>query len=312
LIRSQGPVLLTGATGFIGQRLQRKLVDDGYTIRAIVRPDSSNRQNILPECRVVEGELTDETSVARALSGTRAVIYCAGTVRGSNPADFSEANVNGVAAVLDSMGDSCPETPFLLVSSLAASKPGLSDYSNSKYLGEEIVKSKASVPWTIFRPPAVYGKGDEEMLPVFKLARKGIALRLTTDDQRISLIHADDLSAAVSSWLTSWPSCTGQTFELDDGRPGGYSWEDIVAAAGSPKFRSIRVPRVLLNTTARMNVALSAVTSRAPMLTPGKVNELTQPAWLCDNKPYTLLSGWTPSISLKQGLQMTLNYSSTH
>jgi uncharacterized protein YbjT (DUF2867 family) len=307
LIHSHGPVLLTGATGFIGQRLQRKLIDEGYAVTAIVRPGSSNRQNILPECRVVECELTDQFSIDQALAGIQAVIYCAGTVRGSKPADFATANIKGVAAVINAMGDSCPETPFLLVSSLAAGKPGLSDYSSSKFLGEEMVRTKARIPWTIFRPTAVYGEGDTEMMPVFKLARKGIALRLTKDEQRISLIHADDLCAAVSSWLKSWPACTQQTFELDDGRPGGYSWADLAVAAGSPKIHGIRIPRVLLNTAAKINVALSAVTGRPPMLTPGKVNELTQTAWLCDNKPYTLASGWIPSVSLCQGLQMTLN-----
>ena len=114
------------------------------------------------------------------------------------------------------------EIPLLLISSLAASRPQVSDYANSKHLGEQEVINHAAFPWTIFRPPAVYGPGDKEMLPVLKLARKGLVTPPGPNNQRLSLIHVDDIASAVLAWLKSWPKCDQLTYTLDDGHSGGY------------------------------------------------------------------------------------------
>jgi nucleoside-diphosphate-sugar epimerase len=93
-------------------------------------------------------------------------------VRGRTLDDFRPANIDGVRSVVDAINQAGHNTPLLLISSLAASRPHVSDYANSKHLGEQEVIAHATFPWTIFRPPAVYGPGDKEMLPILKLARK--------------------------------------------------------------------------------------------------------------------------------------------
>ena len=85
---------------------------------------------------------------------------------------------------------------MLLLSSLAASKPDVSDYANSKYLGEQLLTAATGLLWTVLRPPAVYGPGDKEMLPVLKMARRGLLAHAGPRDQRLSLIHVDDLVSA--------------------------------------------------------------------------------------------------------------------
>ncbi len=310
MTRSQEPVLLTGATGFIGRRLQALLSRQGHKVRALVRPDSPNRDSLLPQVEVIEGKLDDAQVLACAVSGISAAIYAAGSVRGRNAADFEAANVNGVGFLIDAINRSGSETPLLLISSLAASRPSLSDYSCSKLLGEECLRQRATGPWSIIRPSAVYGPGDREMLPLLKLARRGWALQLGPDGQRVNLVHADDLCAAVAAWLEHWQVCRGQTYALDDGQAGGYTWQEIIEAAGAATFRRVRVPQTLLKAIGRTNLWLSAVTrhitGNRPMLTPGKVNELTQSTWLCDNEPFTRATGWRPRISLSEGIQLTL------
>ncbi|NCF61874.1 MAG: NAD-dependent epimerase/dehydratase family protein [Gammaproteobacteria bacterium] len=300
---SRHPVLMTGASGFIGQRLQSVLLENGHGVCAIIRPFSPNISHISPGCEVVTAELSEQEKLGAACSNAEAVIYCAGTVRGRDPGDFKAANVDGIAHMVDNLNHSGSQAPFLLISSLAASRPEISDYANSKYLGEKALTTNAAFPWTIFRPPAVYGPGDREMLPILKMARRGLVTRPGPSGQRLSLLHVDDLSRAVLAWLDSWQECQGQTFTLDDGRAEGYDWRSIAESATKGRYFSLGIPRSLLAAVANINLGLSTVFSYAPMLTPGKVRELTQTDWLCDNSALNQATGWEPSIDLESGIR---------
>ena len=67
----------------------------------------------------------------------------------------------------------------------------------------------------------------------------------------------------------------------------------------------VHVPPLVLSGIARSNAALARWLGYAPMLTPGKVRELCEPEWLCNNQPLTHATGWTPSVGLARGLERT-------
>ncbi len=299
-------MLLAGATGFIGRHIQRRLLDDGQAVRALVRPGSLNRHHADPRCDIVEAGLDDVPSLARVVRDCRAVIYAAGQVRGRSLEDFLPANVDGVGNLLRAMRGQEWTPPFLLISSLAAGRPELSAYARSKSLGEDALSEHATGPWTVLRPPAVYGPGDREMRPILRMARSGWIPHPGPADQRVSLLYADDLARAVLAWLEDGTGLHGGVYAIDDGTPGGYDWHAIAAAAGHDRPRLIRVPRVVLDLVARTNQALAGLFRYAPMLTPGKVRELTEPDWLCDNTAFTAATGWRPRIDLARGLRLTL------
>jgi len=192
---------------------------------------------------------------------------------------------------------------MLLLSSLVASRPHLSDYANSKSEGEQLLHGKPELPWTIIRPSAVYGPGDKEMLPLLKMIRRGLLVQTGPREQRLSLLHVDDLVDAIISWLPASQQCLHQTYSVDDGTAGGYSWDAIGDAVSDGNYRILKLPRLLLNMIARANLAMSSLFSYMPMLTPGKVDELTELEWLCDNNDFTLASGWKPGLDLRMGAQ---------
>jgi nucleoside-diphosphate-sugar epimerase len=296
------PVLLTGATGFIGRRLQKALLADGTGVVAVVR-SASSRKASFPEGVVrLLADLDDQDRLVPAISGASAVIYCAGSVRGRRLADFRAANIDGVRSVVDAMNQAGMKIPLLLISSLAASRPAVSDYANSKYLGEQEVIEHADFPWTILRPPAVYGPGDREMLPILKLARKGLVTPPGPRDQKLSLIHVDDLASAVLAWLKSWQQCGRMVFTLDDGHVGGYDWREIAETVGPGRCRRVDIPGWMLFGAGHINLAVSRLLGYAPMLTPGKARELTQADWVCNNKALSEASGWRPKIDLQNGV----------
>jgi nucleoside-diphosphate-sugar epimerase len=246
--------------------------------------------------------LSDDSVLAPAISDASAVIYCAGSVRGRCLEDFDEANIAGVRSIVNVMNRTGGNIPLLLISSLAASRPQVSDYANSKFLGEQEVLNHARFPWSIFRPPAVYGPGDKEMLPILKLARKGLVTPTGPADQRLSLIHVDDLAAAAAAWLKSWGKCVNQVYTLDDGHAGGYDWREIAEIVSGGKYRRLNIPGWLLTGLGRINLAASRLLGYSPMLTPGKARELTQAYWLCNNTALSEATGWSPKITLEAGI----------
>lgn len=294
-------VFITGATGFIGQNLAAGLLASGHRVRVLIRPGLHHDERVPSACEQIPANLLDVQQLTRVVAESSAVIYCAGSVRGRSAADFAAANVDGVEAMTQALKNSASPPPVLLISSLAASRPQLSHYARSKYLGEQVLAANMDLPWTILRPPAVYGPGDKEMLPLLQWIRRGYTVHPGPREQRLSLLYVDDLVQAVVAWLAAPHNGVHGTFAIDDGTPGGYDWPAITTAVGERPARMVHVPRLMLNLAAGVNVVLSYVFRYAPMLTPGKVRELVQPDWLSDNHDFTLAAGWRPKVQLHEG-----------
>ncbi len=301
-------IVLTGASGFIGTHLQHELLARGHTLTALVRPGSRRRQRILSEVEICSAAFDDRTAIEQALRDCDLVIYCAGSVRGRCRDDFDPANVDGVSALGNAAVRTMAHPRLLLMSSLAATRPHLSDYAASKRAGETVVESIAGLDSVILRPPAVYGPGDREMRPLLRAIRHGLALVPGPREQRLSLLFVTDLARAVGAVVDHYPACKGHVFELDDGSEQGYSWPELIAAARTtmPVLR-VPVPRPLLAGLARLNCLLAAVFGYAPMLSPGKVRELSEPGWLCDNRAFSAATGWVPQVSLSAGVRATFS-----
>ena len=295
-------VLLTGATGFIGQHLQSRLLAESFEVVGVVRPSSSHKNALSAGTQELLCDLADSSQLIPAIQNASAVIYCAGSVRGRNLEDFRAANISGVRSIVEAMNRTGNSIPLILISSLAASRPQISDYANSKFLGEQEVLRNANFPWTIVRPPAVYGPGDKEMLPILKLARKGLVTPVGPKEQKLSLIHVSDVSSAIVACLKNPTACEGKTFSMDDGHKGGYDWDEIAQASSEGRYRRLNIPAWIIFATAHVNLALARMLGYAPILTPGKARELTQTDWVCNNTALNKATGWSPEIDLKQGV----------
>ena len=302
-------IAITGATGFIGAVLLRHLVDQGFQVRALYRPASTPSPNQADSIQWQPGDLDDIESLRALVAGVDAIVHCAGAVRGTTLEQFEETNAAGVAHLLEAAVEQ--KVPrFLLMSSLAAREPSLSSYAASKKSGEEVlVKYQDRISCDILRPPAVYGPGDREMLPLLRLIRHGIVPIVGDKDGRFSLIYVDDLVAAVSCLLRSEPATKSRCFELHDGQPDGYTWQTIVKVAtylnGKQPY-SLAIPRSLLQMIAVTNAGLARLFGYRPMLTPGKVREIFHPDWVCDNTAISEATDWQPRILFYEGMKRLL------
>ncbi len=304
---------LTGSTGFIGAALLRKLIRTGWKVRALYRNAFSRSRPATGEGAIewIRGCLEDSESLIRLVQGVEAVVHCAGVIRGATADEFRKVNVEGVERLAEAARCMPPRPRFLLMSSLAARNPHLSDYAASKHDGEDALRSAAGgMAWTALRPPAVYGPGDRETLPLVRCMQWGFSPVLGPRDARFSVLFVEDLADAVCRLLESTLG-SGVPFEIHDGQTGGYTWEALIQTVARiirKPVRQVRVPTVVMRVAARGNLRLSRAFGYAPMLTPGKVRELTHPNWVCNDAALRRATGWEPRFHLEAGMRQTLQH----
>jgi nucleoside-diphosphate-sugar epimerase len=295
---------ITGATGFVGPHLVAALARHGWTFRLLLR-----RWTPLPslpgvEAEVVWGDLADEASLKRLVAGADAVVHAAGLIKARQAIDFDRVNRDGTAR----LSALAPDIPFLLLSSLAAREPQLSPYAASKRAAEEVVVRRSG-PWLAIRAPAVYGPGDRETLPYFKMAARGFALQPDQPNARLSLIHVEDLAEALALALDR-PLLPG-VYEIDDGHPGGYRHADMAAAAaetlGRP-VRALRVGRGPMNAVARLN----SLRPGPQILSLAKVRELYHSDWTVHERRLAEATGFVARFGLAEGFRHTILWYRAH
>lgn len=305
----RGSVAVTGGSGFVGRHVVRRLLAAGWHVRALLRrPDALDDLAAAGSVSVLHGDLAGEDTLGRLVAGADAVVHCAGLVAARSTREFMAVNSEGTARLLRAVGAAGTAPRFVLVSSLAAREPQLSPYARSKRQAEEQLRSLgAGLHWQILRPPVVYGPGDRATLPLFRQFARGLAL-CPAGSGRFSMIYVEDLAAAAADLLQT-NLAPGQVLELDDGTAEGYGWPDVLATAERQLGRPIRVlavPRPLQRVAAVLSTAGAALTGRAPMLSQGKVNEITYPDWVCRHDRLDDCFSWRPRVGLDEGFARTL------
>ena len=181
-------VFITGASGFIGGNLVRRLVEKGYRVKALVRPGSKISTALLNEVEIVEGDILDFDTVLRGVSECGWVFHCAAAYKfwARDPRDIYKTNVNGTDNVLVAAHLAGVERIVYTstVGTIGLPKVGLGNettplprhqvvgnYKRSKYLAEKIVlkKATAGIPVIVVNPTAPVGAWDVKPTPTGKV-----------------------------------------------------------------------------------------------------------------------------------------------
>ena len=292
---------LTGATGFVGSTLIEIAVEAGVGLKALTRRE----QRVQASVEWVAGDLGNKEALRRLVRGSEAVLHVAGVVNAPDPAGFEAGNVTGTLNLIEACQAEGVRR-FVFVSSLSAREPELSAYGASKARAEKVVIA-SGLDWTIVRPPAIYGPRDTEMFEMFRIARWGL-MPMPPREGRMSVIHAADLSRLLLALVPGGEAVSGQVFEPDDGRQGGWSHYEMARAIGWAMGRRpwvIHLSRRSLERAARADRMLRGDKAK---LTADRVGYMAHPDWVVSDGAKPPADLWEPRIPTLEGLKATAQW----
>ncbi len=310
------PLLVTGANGFIGSVLVRRLASQGHQVRAAVRAESTSVPHAA-QC-VSLGELSGETDWSAALVGVTTVFHCAARAHvlresAADPmAEFRRVNAAATLGLakqalaagvkrlvfLSSIGVLGAETferPFTAQDVPMPDSP----YAVSKWEAEQGLNSLAGssgLEVVIVRPPLVYGPGARgNIARMMRWLRRGVPLPFGAIDNRRSFVGVDNLVDFLIMSATH-PAAANQVLLVSDGED--VSTPDLLRrigdAAGTPA-RLFPVPASLL----RLGARALGLRDMAQRLCGSLQVDMTSSCQLL---------GWVPPLSLDTGLRQTAEY----
>ncbi|MBK8905307.1 MAG: NAD-dependent epimerase/dehydratase family protein [Anaerolineaceae bacterium] len=204
-------ILVTGATGFTGGHLARRLAGDGHAVRALVRRPEKGKELADLGIELVPGDLTDPESLHRAMEGIELVYHIAATFREESISEEQmwAVNCDGVRNMLEAAVTAGTVQRFVHCSTIGVhgdvkNPPATEEspyapgdyYQESKTAGEKIAieyMKAGKLPIAIFRPGGIYGPGDTRFLKLFRPIKKQRFLMIGSGKVLYTLIHIDDL-----------------------------------------------------------------------------------------------------------------------
>ncbi len=312
--------LVTGATGFVGSHLVEALRRKGSEVTVLARSASKAEALASRGIRVIAGDLHDLGALNRAVEGHDVVFHVAGAVAARNEAEFLRCNRDGTANLVAAC-TRAGRPRFVLVSSLAAAGPAepgrpllgsesprpVTAYGRSKLAAERVVTG-GGLPWTIVRPPTVYGPRDREVLKVFRLARLGVAPVFGSGRQELSAVHGADLAEALVAAGASESTARKIYHACHPEIVTSAEFVRAIAAAMGRRVAVVGVSRPLGRALLAVTEAGARLTGRPTILTTDKANEFFQAAWTGDPAPLIRDTGWRPVHDLRSGLADTYQW----
>lgn len=282
---------VTGGTGFVGSAVIRRLLAEGHTVRALVRPGTDTRMlEGLPVERVA-GSLADAKALRSGMTGCAWVFHVAALYAywGYRWEEFYQSNVEGTRQVLEAARQSGVRR-VVHTSSIASlglprdGRPGTedtpvrlgdmrSDYKRSKYLAEELVREfvAAGLPVVTVNPAAPVGVGDHKPTQTGRMIVSFLNGRMPAYvDTGLTIVDVEDVAAG--HLLAVEKGRVGERYILGGENLSLQQVLDLLAEiSGRPKVRT-RIPRALALAWAYVDTGLARLNPRhIPEATPAAV-----------------------------------------
>ncbi|WLS05132.1 NAD-dependent epimerase/dehydratase family protein [Shinella oryzae] len=239
--------LVTGATGFLGGAIVRRLRENGEHVIATGR--DRNKLDALPlenqKCGVsLDLATVDTVALAATIGGLDCIIHCAGL---SSPwgrrSEFEYSNIRATEKII-AVAKACGVRHFIHISTPAiyfrfrdqwnvaedcTLPQPVNEYARSKALAERLIL-ESGIPYTIVRPRGLYGRGDTSLLPRLISAAKAAPLpRFRNGRAATDITHVDDVVDAIMTIAGRREDAVGEIFNVSGGE--AISIEHIVEQA---------------------------------------------------------------------------------
>jgi nucleoside-diphosphate-sugar epimerase len=290
------PDLVTGATGFIGRHLVRRLVLQGRAVRALCLPGTADALDPVTRglIEIREGDVRDDGSVRGAMRGVGRVFHCAGHVSDwGREEDFVALNVTAVERVLGAAADEkvrrCVHLSSIAVFGVPAPAtfddatphgPGLDLYSRTKIAGEKAalaLHARRGLPVAVLRPPVVYGPMGTWAEEPVAMIRRGRMFLLGGGKGTCHPCYVENLVDAMLL-AAEHPRAVGNAYIVGDDEPITFAeyWNHLARIVGRPPIRrSIPVPVARAVATILEARARALGTRSRPLLTHAAIDHVT-------------------------------------
>jgi len=317
--------LVTGASGFSGSLLVRKLVACGVEVRAIARQSSDLTQFGSLALKWFRGDVFDPETIKTASQGVDYIFHLAAAYREAGIKDETYFKVHVESTRL--LAEAAIKNPnfkrFIHISTVGVhghidNPPAAEDYRFSP--GDVYQETKAQaelwlhqfaksnkLPYCVIRPAAIYGPADKRLFKVFKLASKPFFPILGNGKCLYHLIHVDDLCDAIILAATA-ESALGQAFII--GNPNANSLSEIATIISKElgrKTRVIRIPAEPFFLLAALCEAVCKPLGLSPPIYKRRVAFFTKDRSFDTTKMQTVL-GYVPKYSSFEGLIETTRW----
>ena len=313
--------LITGATGFIGSHLCKKLLQRGYDVTCLLRERSSSQWIESLKLTPVTGDCTQMGTLSTISNDFDYIFHLAGLTKACTREDFFDANVKGTENILQVALRNNNLKRFIYLSSLSATGPSkngtpvnedvepgpVSSYGESKLRGEKAVLGyRDKIPVTILRPPAVYGPRDRDFLVFFRMIKKGFYP--DWGKCYYSMLYVDDLIQGILL-SSEKKNAQGEIYFLSGTEfYKGSEIAEAISAALNVEVRKLRIPKLVMPLFAYIGERVN----RKGIINRDKVRELKYSHWICDAQKAREEIGFQTKTPLKDGVQWTADWYRMH
>lgn len=321
-------VAITGGTGFIGQALVTRLVNEGQSVRLIVRKGNSSRLNKKLSVETFRADLNDVDSLIAGLKGCSQVYHLAALAKNFDPQpeNFYRVNVEGFRSILEAslavglrrvvfVSSSVVKGPSrgepVRESSRRPDLPFFTDYEKSKALADKIIDDylDKGLEVMVARPTRVYGPGPlteaNSVTRLIKIYLKyRVSLILNQGQEIGNYVYVEDVAEGLELIMKKGRS--GEDYILGGENVSLNEFYDILEEVSGRKAIRLKISAPLALTVARLETAKARWLRLYPLITTSWVKTFLE-NWAFSHRKATAELGYEPR-SLREGLRLTCEW----
>ena len=323
-------ILITGSNGFVGSFIVEEALRMNYNVYAGVRKTSNTQYLTDPRINFFYYSFENEENLRQQLRQHNFdyIILNAGITNAKDKETYFKINSGYTRKICKMLiEENVIPQKLIYISSLASYGPAdyqasqvldkdsvphpVTWYGESKLQAEQFIDSFRQIPSIIFRPTAVYGPRDMDMLEIYKTIKKGLEPKIGFGNQEQTFVYVKDLAKLIASSLSS--PIKNRSYFVGDGRI--YLSEEInslIKQILGVNTIKLTIPITLMKVIAASSEFAGRLQGKVALLNRNKVKEYFARSFAIDTTDLKNDFNFAPSYDLESGLDETINWCIKH